>query len=202
MIRRALSAAMLFAGLAGCGTSATDIANGVEVEFIRSAPNPLKHAVALGNVTGGDLIGSPFGLHITSVKFAELMTIVLQRNSLLAEPGQERYRLEIALDYDTRVAQITAKAIDASVHYALRDKATGEIVFEKTVATAGTAQYSGYYPFGAPGYVPLSVAGISSASGSTQRKADENATLANLNEFMPAFGEWIRHNAPKSDPAS
>jgi hypothetical protein len=185
---------ILLTGLLGCGTSTADIANSVSVEFLSNSPNPLQHAIGIGDVSGGSIADPPFGAHISNAKFSKLMTLLLQRNHLLAAPGTGRYRLDCILDYDTRVSGITSKAITADIRYALRDATTGEVVFDKAVVTSGTSQYSGAYL--------LSAAGISGVSGATQAKADENATLANLNQFMPAFGQWIRSGAGKSGPAS
>jgi hypothetical protein len=193
LIRRALAHVILVIGLVGCGTSTAEMANTVSVEFLSNSPNPLERAIEIGDVSGGSFADPPLGAHISNASFSKLMTLLLQRNHLLAAPGTGRYRLDCTLDYDTRVAGIASKAITADIRYVLRDARTGEAVFDKAVVTSGTSRYSGAYQ--------LSAAGISGVSGATQAKADENATLENLNQFMPAFGQWIRNGAVKNNPA-
>jgi hypothetical protein len=153
----------------------------------------LDRAIEIGDVSGGSFADPPLGAHISNASFSKLMTVLLQRNHLLAAPGTGRYRLDCTLDYDTRVAEIAHKAITANIQYVLRDARTGEAVFEKTVATSGSAQYPGPYQ--------LSATGISIASGGTRAVAGERATLENVNQFMPAFGQWIRTGTLKNTSA-
>jgi hypothetical protein len=127
--------------LAGCvDERAAQIADFVPRRFLDQQNSPLRHAVGVGEVSGGGIM---LGNNITDRTFANAMTATLQRNALLAERGGERWRLDCTLDFDQTGSSLSSHTVTARIRYVLRETAGNAVAFDKTIETSQGRQGTG-----------------------------------------------------------
>jgi len=186
-------AALALLSLAACSTPDPRLPNLVNAvstaNFSTSSADPLQHAVAAGEISGGS--SALFNqLGITDKMFREVLTKTLDKSGLLADAGSAKWQINCALDFDTNLALIGDQTVTAKIKYSLRDKRTGAIVFDKeedSSSTKETTESTGLVAL----VVVLAGANAATMPAQTRRKAAyDDAVKDNLSAVLADLSQW------------
>lgn len=143
--------------------------------------SPLYHAVAVGNVSGGQETNPMWMSKVGNVEFSQALTQTLMAHSMLGRQEGSRYVLDIVLkDLDQPVFGLTFD-VTSKVGYRLNDKKAGSVVLDTEVSATGSASVSDAF------------AGVERL-----RIANERSIKNNLQDFMTRLNQSKLPQAPTS----
>lgn len=138
--------ALIFLGL-----SLSACASGAKIEAMNTGPlpytsasatAPVKEAIVIGNISGGSETYALWKSNVSTENFREALSQSLKANSLLASDAG-KYRLDANLaDLDQPILGGFNMTVTAHVNYKITEIAKNSAVFEETVATPFTANFS------------------------------------------------------------
>jgi len=129
--------------LSGCASGARTgaMTTGVVPNAIVASNSPARNAIALGNVSGGSDTNPLWKSNVSTDNFLDALKQSLQLNVLLAaNAGQYRLDAEL-MDLDQPFGGFDME-VTAHVHYKLTDETSQKVVFDETVVTPHTTNFS------------------------------------------------------------
>ncbi len=176
-----LGIALLILGLAGCSDLRPDvIATAGTVQPVTGRTSAFADSIAVGDVTGGAWLFND--VDISNNTFRKALTALLKNKALLAPEGNGRWVLDCTLDIDAPLTLLSDQNIDAKIHYVLREKGSGKIVFDRRIETSSTR------PIESPAKevaIALLIGNERLRSG--RQQAENAATGQNLADFLTAL---------------
>lgn len=148
-----LVAALMAAALAGgCGTPADPLnmglAPGDALQLRGFMPEALRGQIALGEIAGGAETWRYWGSQVSAKALEQAMEEALRSVGVLAPlPAGARYQLSARLSALQQPdlkwqpqALVSDNRVLATIDYTLKDKASGAVLYERSVRTAYTAE--------------------------------------------------------------
>ncbi len=154
------------ASLAACASPAK-VSAMVGMPTVQLAANsPLKQSVQVTSVLGGKDTNPLWTSQVGNGEFQQALQETLSQQGMLSAMGA-RYRLEVALVELKQPFIGLTYTVTSSVHYTLKESASGRVAFDQTVTVDGMATVSDAF------------AGVERL-----RLANENSIKNNLSKFL------------------
>ena len=130
-----LGIALLILGLAGCTDLRPDvIATSGTIQPVTGRTSAFADSIAVGDVTGGAWLFNDVDISERHIQEGAHRAAARTRRCWRPQ-GDERWVLDCTLDIDAPLTLLSDQNIDAKIHYVLREKGSGKVVFDRRIET-------------------------------------------------------------------